>query len=145
MASIQNPIAPKSFMSATARHEWSRIIQLLQARELFDELRLAAIEAYAIAYGRFVQTEKELATAKEPETIDRLLAVSAAAARQMRYFGLALGLWGTPLARASTPDGDAPEPEPDRPLSQDELNAELNKELALLAAQHPPRKRRKLQ
>lgn len=145
MISIPDSIQPKAFLSATAKHELARITQLMKDRGLYDELRLAAIESYCIAYGRFIDTEKELTTTKDPEAMDRLLGISASAARQMRYFGLALGLWGVPLPRAAKVADDEPEPDPDRPLNPDELNAELNRELSALTAQPLPRKRRKLQ
>jgi phage terminase small subunit len=83
---------PKSFMTPTATTELNRVEKLLKDRGLFDEIRRASLEAYAIAYGRFMDAEQQLSSETDPGKVAQLLAVSNMAQRKLRDHGRDLGL-----------------------------------------------------
>jgi phage terminase small subunit len=83
---------PPAHLSPIAKAEWRRIVELREDRGLFDELRLASIEGYAINYSRFVEAEKLLTKAIDPVAIDRLLSITGTAQRKLREHARDLGL-----------------------------------------------------
>jgi P27 family predicted phage terminase small subunit len=83
---------PPEFLDKTGRAEWARILRLLEERDLLDELRVASIQGYCVAYQHWHATEEKLVAAEDPIEIDRLIELSNGHQRRLRDHARDLGM-----------------------------------------------------
>ena len=101
-----------AFLNETGRAEWSRIVRLLEERDLLDEIRRSSVEGYCTAYQRWHDAEEKLSAAAAPEEVDRLVGLSNTYQRHLRNHARDLGLPANAQVRnKAIPPADEPEPE----------------------------------
>ncbi len=110
---------PPAHLSAEAAVEWHRLRNLLESRRCWDGEGKGLVEAYCVAYGRFVKAELKLQENDEviklpgskTPTHNPWLAVTERAQNQMRQIAAALQLDRQPEnENAALPDEGRPRP-----------------------------------
>lgn len=102
---------PPAELSKDARKEWKRIVPELQRQGLYSTLDRSVLIAYCVAYGRWVEAERELKetglTQLSPNGYRQkspALTISDKALAQMRQFIIQLGL--SPASRSKIVNRD---------------------------------------
>lgn len=112
---VQINLHPPAFFDDVGRNEWLRIVSAFNDEGRLTQLNITALQAYCVAYSRWVKAEGELqkygeivkAPGSDTPKINPYLEVSKLAEYQMRKLMNDLGMFGEkPKGRTLNPDGD---------------------------------------
>lgn len=105
-------IKPPTWLSATAKTEWKRVMPILTERHILTDADLGGLENYCICIGRARQMEAAIQKTDDPELMLKLARMQDKAIASARQLAAELGLTPVSRSRPSIREDQDDEPNP---------------------------------